>query len=487
MAQEDYGLDKKIEKVVLTYSLPDVILQKMAPDTPPMHVTNDRQDEDSNAADDVQATVDDVQATADVDVDVDDGVNYSDYGKVKDEDSDEDANETLYDGHKAQCSGGEGRLLSLNDNIYVGQSFPSKAELVSKLKSVAVKYRVGIKDGLTPKHIKDAMRNMFGMKLDYNTSCRALLCAQELVRGTTKDGYENLPSYLRQIEISNPGTVTCLEKDGENRFKNLFLSFGASIAGFTYLRRVIVVDGTHLCGKYEGVMLVAAAQDDNFQIFPLAFAIVDAENDDSWEWFFTQLRRCVSDQYDLVIVSDRHGSIKKACEKVFPWARRGICYYHLQQMIVQKFKGNHMLYLVKGAAYAHTLFDFNRYMDEIWNINPNLTTYLENAYILLWSQVHFQGDKYNIKTSNIAESINFTLKPAKGFPISFLLEFIREKLGRWFFKRREDALSLTSHHSRGVENLLAIRKEYAYMMNVERIDGWRFFVRGGHRDCVVDL
>ena len=43
MELEDYGLDKKIEKVVLTYSLPDVILQQMALDTPPMHITNDRQ------------------------------------------------------------------------------------------------------------------------------------------------------------------------------------------------------------------------------------------------------------------------------------------------------------------------------------------------------------------------------------------------------------------------------------------------------------
>ncbi|CAG7885692.1 unnamed protein product, partial [Brassica rapa] len=195
MALKDYGMDKKIEKVALTYSLPDVILQQMTPDTPPMHVTNDKQvrnlieldkthflrlyvssqsqveagvdddvdvsdgddsnfadddtgqdtdsewDEDSNDADDVQATADDVQATADVAVDVDDGVNYSDYGKVKDEDSDEDANETLYDGYKAQFSCGEGRSLSLKDNIYVGQSFASKAELVSKLKSVAVEYK----------------------------------------------------------------------------------------------------------------------------------------------------------------------------------------------------------------------------------------------------------------------------------------------------------------------------------------------------------
>ena len=81
-----------------------------------------------------------------------------------------------------------------------------------------------------------------------------------------------------------------------------------------------MVDGTHLSGKYEGVMLVAAAQDGNFQIFPLAFGIVDGENDESREWFFTKLASCVSDEYPLGIVSDRHTSIKSACDKVFPWA-----------------------------------------------------------------------------------------------------------------------------------------------------------------------
>ena len=52
--------------------------------------------------------------------------------------------------------------------------------------------------------------------------------------------------------------------------------------------------------------------------------------------------------------------IKNVCDKVFPWATRGICYYHLQQNIVKKYKGKHILYLVKGAAYAHTLYDFHR-------------------------------------------------------------------------------------------------------------------------------
>ena len=307
--------------------------------------------------------------------------------------------------------------------------------------------RVGIIDGLNPQHIKDAMKNMFGMTLDYSTSYRALLYAQELVRGTAEDGYERLPSYLEQIKATNPGSITAIELDSQNRFKYLFLAFGASIRGFKYQRRVIVVDGTHLSGKYEGTMLVAAAQDGNFQIYPLAFGIVDAENDESWEWFFTKLASCVTAEHPLVIVSDRHQSIINACEKVFPWATRGICYYHLQENIVKKYKGNHLLYLVKGAAYAHTLYDFDRYMAEIHSANPDLHEYLVEADVRLWSRVHFHGDRYNLKTSNIAESINSALKRARGFPIQFLLEFIREKLGRWYWKRRGDALSLTTQHS----------------------------------------
>ncbi|KFK39896.1 hypothetical protein AALP_AA3G302900, partial [Arabis alpina] len=43
MVQVDYELDKKRELVEITYSLPETMMQHMAPDTPPVHVTNDRQ------------------------------------------------------------------------------------------------------------------------------------------------------------------------------------------------------------------------------------------------------------------------------------------------------------------------------------------------------------------------------------------------------------------------------------------------------------
>ena len=94
--------------------------------------------------------------------------------------------------------------------------------------------RVGIIDGLNLKHIQDATKNMFGMKLDYTTSYRALLYAQELVRRTTEDGYERLSSYLEQIKLANPDSITSIELDDKDSFKYLFLSVGASIAGFQY-------------------------------------------------------------------------------------------------------------------------------------------------------------------------------------------------------------------------------------------------------------
>ena len=43
MAQEDYNLDMNTESVELAYLLPEAMMQQMAPDTHPIHVTSDRQ------------------------------------------------------------------------------------------------------------------------------------------------------------------------------------------------------------------------------------------------------------------------------------------------------------------------------------------------------------------------------------------------------------------------------------------------------------
>ncbi|XP_075485278.1 uncharacterized protein LOC142525000 [Primulina tabacum] len=50
-------------------------------------------------------------------------------------------------------------------------------------------------------------------------------------------------------------------------------------------RPLLFLDGTHIKNKYKGCLLGAVAKDANDDVFTLAYAIVDAENDSNWEWY----------------------------------------------------------------------------------------------------------------------------------------------------------------------------------------------------------
>ncbi|XP_010445875.1 PREDICTED: uncharacterized protein LOC104728612 [Camelina sativa] len=98
-------------------------------------------------------------------------------------------------------------------------------------------------------------------------------------RGNEEEGYHFLATYLHLVESTNPRTIydiqTCVDKKGNTKFKYLFFVFSASISGFKYLRKVIVIDGTTMKGKYKGCLVAASGQDGNMHIFPLAFGVVE--------------------------------------------------------------------------------------------------------------------------------------------------------------------------------------------------------------------
>lgn len=300
--------------------------------------------------------------------------------------------------------------------------------------------------------------------MEYWKAYRTLKWARKLVSGSPESGYQQLPCYLYMIKRANPGTFTRLEVDAAQRFKYLFLAFGASIVGFPFMRKVVVVDGTFLQGKYKGTLLTATAQDGNFQIFPLAFAVVDTENDESWKWFFKQLSSVIPDDESLAIISDRHNSIGRAIKIVYPKASRGICTYHMYKNILVNFKGRDAFGLVKKAANAFRLIDFQTCFDQIEALNPELHSYLLKADVRQWARVHFPGDRYNLTTSNIAESINRVLSHSRSLPIVQLLDVVRSMMTRWFSERRSDALKMKTSLTRGVEKLLKVHiyNTYSY-------------------------
>ena len=75
---------------------------------------------------------------------------------------------------------------------------------------------------------------------------------------------------------------------------------------------MISIDGTHLYGKYRGMLLIAMATDANNKVLPLAFTVVDKESGSSWRWFLERLRISLEDviaDKDICVISDRHKGI----------------------------------------------------------------------------------------------------------------------------------------------------------------------------------
>lgn len=295
--------------------------------------------------------------------------------------------------------------------------------------------------GPKPMDLQQLVLEELRVSSSYMKCWRARSKAIEEVHGNDLDAFSKLEEYLHLLKLANPGTitdiVTDIEENGKERFLYMFLAFGASITGFRKLRRVLVVDGTHLRGIYKGVLLTASGQDANFQVFPLAFAVVDSENDASWTWFFQKVERIIADCPTLTIISDRHLSIYTAKHRVFPKAHHGACIVHLERNVTSKFKNKGLGRMVRNAGCEFKVSAFNKIYKEIKAKNNECGTYLFNIGMAHWTRCYFQGERYNLMTSNIAETLNKALKEGRASPIVELLEFIRAMLTRWFSARRK--------------------------------------------------
>lgn len=98
-------------------------------------------------------------------------------------------------------------------------------------------------------------------------------------------------------------------------FNQMFCASKQSIEEFKHYQHVISINGIFLYKKYIGCILYTTALDGNNQLFLLAFAIVNKEDDDNWSWFIDRIRIFVTNIEDLCIISDLHARIIKAISK----------------------------------------------------------------------------------------------------------------------------------------------------------------------------
>ncbi|OWM67290.1 uncharacterized protein LOC116208500 [Punica granatum] len=344
-----------------------------------------------------------------------------------------------------------------------------------------------------PKEILEEIHRLHGITLSYKQAWRGKERIMAVMRGSFEEGYRLLPQYCEQIKRTNLGSIAAVYGNPtDSSFQRLFISFQASIYGFlNACRPLLGLDRTYLKSKYLGTLLLATGFDGDGALFPLAFGVVDEENDDNWMWFLSELHNLLEINAEnmprLTILSDRQKGIVEGVEANFPTAFHGFCMRHLSESFRKEFNNTILVNLLWEAAHALTVIEFEAKVLEIEEISQDAAYWIRRIPPRLWATAYFEGTRFGHVTANIVESLNSWILEASGLPIVQMMECIRRQLMTWFNERREMSMQWTSTLVPSAERRVAEALERARTFQVLRANEAEFEVISHEGTNIVDI
>lgn len=343
-----------------------------------------------------------------------------------------------------------------------------------------------------PKDILHDIHKQYGITIPYKQAWRAKERGLAAIYGSSEEGYCVLPSYCEQLKKTNPGSIAELLTTGaDNRFQRLFVSFHASIYGFLNGCLPIVGLGRiQLKSKYLGTLLSATSFDADGGLFPLAFGVVDVENDESWMWFLSELHRAIEKNAQnkprLTFLSDGQKGTAEAVRKKFPSSSHAFCMRHLSEIIGRDFKNSRLVHLLWKAAYATTSITFREKMAEIEEVSPEAAKWIHQFPPSQWALAYFEGTRYGHLSSNIDEFTKWIVE-ARELPIIQVIECIHSKLIAEFADRRLKSNSWFSVLAPSAEKRISDAINLAATYQVLRSDEVEFEVISAERSDIVNI
>ncbi|ELR04437.1 hypothetical protein GMDG_01513 [Pseudogymnoascus destructans 20631-21] len=239
----------------------------------------------------------------------------------------------------------------------------------------------------TPKEIRDLLRIRFAEEIDYK---RAQECCLRLLDGdigAQRHSFQLCRAYKELLERKSRGAHVDLLQDIHMRFKRIFARFILTL-------------------------LLAVGIDANGELVPLAWAVVESENGESWGWFLNHLRLALPELVieESTLVSDRDKGLREA--------ERGL-----------------------GGSTGEERAAWDGALEKIRAKKLEAALYLET-----WAEAWFRGRRFGHDTSNIAEILNQVLRIDRELPIVELLDAIWHRVME---KRGQRLLAATSAITEG--------------------------------------
>lgn len=343
-----------------------------------------------------------------------------------------------------------------------------------------------------PKDILHDIHKQYGITIPYKQAWRAKERGLQAIYGSSEEGYFLLPAYCEQIKTTNPGSIAELFTTGaDNRFQRLFVCFYASIYGFLNgCLPLVGLGAIQLKSKYLGTLLSATSYDSDGGLFPLAFGVVDVENDVSWMWFLSELHKALEMNTDnipqLTFISDGQKCTVDTVKRKFPSSSHAICMRHMSESMGKEFKNSRLVHLLWKASYSTTTIGFKEKMAEIEEISSDAVKWLQQFSPSQWALAYFEGTRYGHLSSNI-EEFNRWILEARELPIIQVIGRIHSKLMAEFEERRSKSNSLFSVLAPSAEKRLIEAMSLASLFQVLRSDEVEFEVISAERSDIVNI
>ncbi|XP_026420252.1 uncharacterized protein LOC113316249 [Papaver somniferum] len=306
----------------------------------------------------------------------------------------------------------------------------------------------------TPKQLVKDIKRDYGVVINYWKEYNACKPGIELIKGSPDESYQHLVGYIHMLGARNKG------------FKNCF-------------RPAFAVDGTHLTGPRQGVLLSTVGMHPDESIYPIAFVVVDSENNESWEWFMRKLVGVLCDKYamneDVVVATDRNPSIGRAIRLAFPCANQ-----YTASTIFQTYHNATASVAFTRAAKAFSNDDYELAMRDLGLVIPAALKSVVDLGTEMWARVKARTSRFTLMTTNACETFNSRITDVKGLPICHLVYYIRRFLMEWFCERRQlarDRQDPLSQHARDIiKERWAVTKRFVAF----HVDGDEYEVEEGY-------
>jgi hypothetical protein len=357
-----------------------------------------------------------------------------------------------------------------------------------------IKEKLKVSPNYKPKDIADDIKREYGIQLNYSQAWRAKEIAREQLQGSYKEAYNQLPFFCEKIKETNPGSIATFSTKDDSSFHRLFVSFHASISGFDQgCRPLIFLDSIPLNSKYQGTLLAATAADADDGIFPIAFAVVDAETEDNWLWFLLELKSAVSVSRQITFVADFQNGLKKSLAEIFDKCYHSYCLRRLAEKLNKDLKGQFshearrfMVNDFYAAAYAPRLEGFQRSVENIKGISPEAYNWVVQSEPEHWANAFFGGARYDHMTSNFGQQFYNWISEAHELPITQMVDALRGKMMEAIYTRRVESNQWKTKLTPSKEEKLEKEMSIARSLQVLLSHGSTFEVRGESVD-VVDI